>query len=322
MSSVRRSIGAFTGVAVVAAVVLDALLRLYLRKLRRTAGGGSFTLEFPSERSHTVTAADGASLHVAECGSGRPVVLLHGWGLNIAYWGPLAEVLRARGLRVIAVSQRGSRPSSPVTPADGLPTLASDVGRVLDQLDLHDSVLVGQSMGGLVAQAAAAFDRHDGPRRVGALVIMNSTAHVPMTRGGLLAVTLFDTALAAMLGGHPRYGLVMTMGAFGRSTPYEVLEAAWRAVAGEPHQHRRGLARAMLGVDLTDGLRYIDVPTLVLAGAADRVFPLAEAEAIVAAVPDARLRVFPDAGHTLMLEDPEAVGDEIARFSVAAAKPV
>ncbi len=318
MTAARKLLIGVASAAVVAAALVDIAVRLYVRKLRRTARGGSLTLAFPSERTHTIATPDGAALHVAECGAGRPIVLLHGWGINIAYWGPLAEVLRDRGFRVVAVSQRGSRPSSAVTPGVGLPTLASDVETVLDQLDLRDAVLVGQSMGGLVTQAAAALDRHGGARRVGAIVIMNSTAQLAASRGRLLTAMLSDTALATVLGGHPRYGLVLTMGAFGRATPHDVVEAARRAAAGEPHEHRRGLARAMLGADLRSGLQEIDVPTLVLAGGADRVFPLADAEAIVAAIPGARLRVFPDAGHTLMLEHPYEVGDEIARFAGAA----
>jgi predicted dienelactone hydrolase len=72
---------------------------------------------------------------------------------------------------------------------------------------------------------------------------------------------------------------------------------------------------ALVGLDMTEELREIRVPTLVLSGSADVIAPPAQARRIAELIPDARLEVFKGAGHMLMLERTEEVNALITEFA-------
>ncbi len=88
-------------------------------------------------------------LHIEDTGgSGRPVVLIHGWPLSAEAWKDQVGPLRDAGYRVIAYDRRGFGRSE--KPADGYDydTLTDDTARIIEDLDLNDVTLVGFSMGG------------------------------------------------------------------------------------------------------------------------------------------------------------------------------
>jgi len=88
-------------------------------------------------------------VHVEDTGgSGRPVVLLHGWPLSSASWSEQIPVLRAAGYRVVAYDRRGFGQSDKPSRGYTYDALADDLEGVLSELDLHDVTLVGFSMGG------------------------------------------------------------------------------------------------------------------------------------------------------------------------------
>jgi non-heme chloroperoxidase len=99
--------------------------------------------------SPTAVPADGVRLHIEDSGgSGRPVVLIHGWPLSAQAWEPQVSVLRAAGYRVVAYDRRGFGRSDKPESGYSYDTLADDLQRVMDQCDLQDVTLVGFSMGG------------------------------------------------------------------------------------------------------------------------------------------------------------------------------
>ena len=99
-----------------------------------------------------LTTAPGVELHFSEAGSGRPMVLVHGWAMSSAAFAPLVEPLAARA-RVITVDLRGHGASTAGGGQD-LTAHAQDLERAFDTLDLRDAVVVGWSMGGQVALEA------------------------------------------------------------------------------------------------------------------------------------------------------------------------
>ena len=98
----------------------------------------------------TVTNGDVEIHYEDNGGSGRPVVLVHGWPLSGASWSDLTPVLDAEGYRVITYDRRGFGQSA--KPGEGssydYDTLTSDLDALVTELDLHDASLVGFSMGG------------------------------------------------------------------------------------------------------------------------------------------------------------------------------
>src|SRR5256884_7816121 len=86
-------------------------------------------------------------LYYEDHGTGQPVVLIHGYPLNGASWERQERVLLAAGYRVITYDRRGFGRSSQPTVGYDYDTFAADLNVLLEQLDLHDVVLGGFSMG-------------------------------------------------------------------------------------------------------------------------------------------------------------------------------
>jgi pimeloyl-ACP methyl ester carboxylesterase len=121
---------------------------------------------------------DGTSLSVEEAGSGGPAfVFVHGWACDRRFWQPQFEDL-ARDHRCVAIDLRG-RGDSPAVPPYHVTQQADDVGSVIESLGLGPSIIVGHSLGGIVALLLNA--RH--PETVLGIVAGDS----PITAEGLRA---------------------------------------------------------------------------------------------------------------------------------------
>jgi pimeloyl-ACP methyl ester carboxylesterase len=113
-------------------------------------------------------------IYYEDCGTGKPVVLIHGWPLNGASWERQTAALLAAGFRVITYDRRGfGRSSQPSTGYD-YDTLAGDTYKLIETLDLHDAALVGFSMGG--GEVARYFGKYNDAGRIGKAVFMSSIA--------------------------------------------------------------------------------------------------------------------------------------------------
>ena len=87
------------------------------------------------------TTADGTSLVYDDWGTGRPVVLVHGWSLDATTWEHQVAALTAAGLRCITYDRRGHGRSEDPGHGYDADTLADDLAGLPDTLDLHDAVL-------------------------------------------------------------------------------------------------------------------------------------------------------------------------------------
>src|SRR6267143_5300702 len=86
-------------------------------------------------------------IHYEDHGSGRPIVLIHGYPLNGNSWERQERVLLAQGYRCISYDRRGFGRSSQPTVGYDYDTFAADLKALLDHLQLDDIVLAGFSMG-------------------------------------------------------------------------------------------------------------------------------------------------------------------------------
>src|ERR1700712_310561 len=95
-----------------------------------------------------VVTEDGTEIFYRDLGTGKPVVLIHGWPLSGDSWDKQTNFLAEHGLRVIAYDRRGFGRSGQPWSGYDYDTLASDLNKLLEELDLREVTLVGFSMGG------------------------------------------------------------------------------------------------------------------------------------------------------------------------------
>lgn len=116
-----------------------------------------------------VTTADQTKLYVKDWGSGRPVILIHGWPLSADSWDDQALAIAQAGYRAIAYDRRGFGRSSQPWSGYDYDTLADDLAAVIEQTNAQDATLVGFSMGG--GEVARYLSRHAGKKVVQAGLI-------------------------------------------------------------------------------------------------------------------------------------------------------
>jgi pimeloyl-ACP methyl ester carboxylesterase len=264
---------------------------------------------------HLVPVRD-TRLAVQTVGSGLPLVLLHAFPLDHGMW--LRQEPLGESLRLIVPDLRGFGGSTGSVPR-GIADLADDVAALLDGLHLErPAVICGVSMGGYVAQHVAA--RH--PDHVAALVLVDTKleADTPEARAarvdlagkvGRLGQSILADAMIPRLLAVPRSDAdpaVVARHAENRALlqalverqPVATIQAALAALGDRP--------------DMTDAMRHVAVPTLLVVGAEDQITPPACLEAAEAVIPNAKLLIVPAAGHLVPLEAPEVFNRAIVEF--------
>lgn len=240
-----------------------------------------------------------------------PVLLVAGTSCSMDWWpAPFCAGLAARGLFVVRYDHRDTGRSThdePGHPSYGLPDLVGDAVAVLDAHGLATAHWVGFSMGGWIAQLAAL----DHAERVASLVLVSSrpTGHGPAD-ADLPEVS--ERLLAAWEAGaepdwdDPAAVLDLLVAGERDLAGPGFDEPAVRAMCARALSRARDIRSAVANHPVADqGPRWrerlgaITVPTLVLHGTVDPLFPPGNAEALAAEIPNARLRLVPSVGHEL-----------------------
>lgn len=301
------------------------------RPRRRLDPAAVEAFRFPDDAvHHEVPTSDGGTTHVVEHGdpAGRPIVLLHGITLSALTWHYQLLDLSDR-YRLLAVDLRGH--GSSVAGADEwhLDRLVTDLAELFDHLDLRDAVLVGHSMGGMVALRFALDHQATFTQRVAGLVLM-STSGGPVVRlaayqaltdaitpPARYALALGDRIPGGMFRANDLSYLIFRLG-MGADPAPEHVELNRLMTAGTPVTVWSELITHVAGFDVRDRLGEIDVPALVLVGTRDLLTPPASARKLVAGLPQAQpLVAFPGAGHMLMLERRAEVAEQLDRFAAS-----
>ena len=213
-------------------------------------------------------------------GTGRPVVLIHGWPLSGASWAAQVPALTEAGFRVITYDRRGFGQSD--EPADGFDydTLSDDLAGIMDSLDLQNATLVGFSMGG--GEVARYISRH-GEDRLQSVVFASAVPPYmlktddnpdgPLTEA---AAKDMETSLRA---DRSAFFETFSKGFFSVDGMLKVSEDDRQAAIALCHQSGKaaalGCMKAFGTTDFRDDLDEVTVPTLVLHGAGDGIVPFA-----------------------------------------------
>lgn len=243
-------------------------------------------------------------------GEGPPLVLIHGVGLSRTMWAAQVPALAAR-FRVIAVDMPGHGQSPAPSAEAGLAAYADRVVAVLDYLDVDKAIIVGFSMGALVARAMALHHRD----RVSALVLLNGVFdRSPDVSATILARV--DDVLVKGPGANIDGAIDRWFSPEFRRTNQSYLgDLRKHFVANDPESY--AITYRLFATEDRYGeaeLGAIDVPTLVATGEFDIGSTPAMTEALAARIPGAIWRIVPDARHMMPVEKPDAINTLLLEF--------
>ena len=261
----------------------------------------------------------GISLDVLETGAGgRPLLLVHGFAAAKEDWAEHMDDFAALGFHAVAPDLRGHGTSDHPKGLENYTfgTVGDDLIRLAEALDWQSFVLFGTSIGGAIAQMVALTF----PHRVEALILMN-TPHTALdnvdpadialgqqvvAEGGLALLKQAQDGRDDPTGTPAHTRMVATRPGYAEYGDRKLLACSpdmWRALVGEIFSQRDRLGQ----------LATLEIPTLVIAGAQDAVFR-PHCERIAAAMPNARLAVIDDAGHSPNYENPDGFWKAVSTF--------
>ena len=255
-----------------------------------------------------VALANGVTLEYAERGprDAPPVIMLHGVTDSWRSFEPLMAHLPA-GVRLLAVTQRGHGGSS--RPDDyRYAALAGDVAGFMDAMGLRRAVIVGHSMGSLVALRFAI----DHPDRTAGLVLLGA---LPTIKGHPEVQAFWDTALARLTDPvDPALARAFQESTIATPIAPAQLDLFVAESLRVPARVWRETFREFLAVDFSAEISRIAAPALILAGGRDTFSRRQERDALAAGLRQSTVVDYPGTGHALHWEEPARVGADIARF--------
>lgn len=253
----------------------------------------------------------GLTLAYDATGSGRPLLLLHGYPLSRKIWQPqLAGLLDAAWM--VAPDLRGHGESQASEGAYPMEQLADDAAALLEELGITQPVVVGGlSMGGY---AALAFFREHA-HRVAGLILAATRAGADSPEG---RAARDKAAATAREHGAGAIADAMLPKLFAPRTYDENPALVARVRDLMAATSIAGIVGALHGMrdrpDSTPLLGEIDRPVLVLHGTDDQLIPPSEAEAMHQRLPNSRLEIVPSAGHLLNMEQPASFNAAVRNF--------
>jgi 3-oxoadipate enol-lactonase len=238
-------------------------------------------------------------------GQGLPLVFVHGFTTTSEFWREQAEEF-SKTYRVIRINLPGHGASpAPRSRSYCLEGFVEDVARVFQELSIERAVLIGLSMGGIVAQKFALKYGH----LLKALVLADTTAH------GISPDATDDAFLgAADKLGYKKAVQDLSDISFSSSASPALLEWARQEVIQTPEFVARAAVRSLNDADTRGSLSQIKLPTLVIAGEEDRVTPPQESQILAEGISSSTLALIPGAGHFSMLDSPVAFNRILRQF--------
>jgi pimeloyl-ACP methyl ester carboxylesterase len=268
-----------------------------------------------NRRTIEFTTPDGVLLTGVEQGAGPAVMFIHGYSDSWLTWTHVLDRLPGR-IRAVAPTLRGHGDSAKPASGYAIGDFAADVVATMDQLGVGDAVVVGHSMGSIIAERIAV----DHPRRVRGLVLVGAFA-------GRCDPALVDAMWNEGIGTltdpvDPDFVRGFQQSCVAGPVPDDFLDAI---VANSRKMPAHAWQLALQGfVDTGVGGRLgtIDVPTLLQWGDRDAYALRADQDALVAAIAGARLSRFEGVGHCPNWEAPARVAAEIVALVDDAFAPV
>src|SRR5579864_1741374 len=259
-------------------------------------------------------------LYYEDHGSGQPVVLIHGYPLSSSSWEKQVPALLRAGYRVIAYDRRGFGKSSQPTAGYNYDSFAEDLHKVISHLKLKNFVLVGFSMGG--GEVARYIGKYGSKNVAKAVIIGGVPPYLLKTKENPEGVdgSVFEGIQKAVAA--DRYAFFTeffknfynTDVLMGKRVSEQAVLASWNTAAISS-------ATASLACvptwheDFRNDVAKIDIPTLVIHGAEDRIVPITAAgQRTAKLIKGARLVTIKDGPHAVGWTHAEEVNSELVTF--------
>ncbi len=273
-------------------------------------------IELPGESRWV--AVDGINTHYVEAGAGRPLLLIHGLGASVVTWrdniGPLAE-----SFRVIALDLPGHGDSDKPDIDYAGPTIVRLIARFVGAIGIEKTAIVGNSVGGALGLMVALAH----PNLVSGLILVGSAGlgKEISTYVKLVSVPLLGQLLESSKLGGTKFMLYNVFHDRSLVSP-ELLEELYRS------RQMRGAKEAVVRVIhntvnmrgvrddfvLIDELKDLPMPTMVVWGAEDRIFPVSHAYRAADSSPQTVLKIFEECGHWPHMEKATAFNSAVTKF--------
>ncbi len=263
---------------------------------------------------------DNTKLYVKDWGTGRPVILIHGWPLSADSWDDQALALADAGLRAIAYDRRGFGRSD--QPWDGYDydTLADDLAAVIEGTGATDATLVGFSMGG--GEVARYMSRHAGKNVAQAVLVSSVVPYMLKTADnpeGVDAAT-FAQMTEGMKQDRAHFFASFFKDFYGvglvtQPVSDEVLAWSRHTAMQAGLKATLACAKAFATTDFRPDLASFNVPTLIIHGTADKTVPIdATGRASARAIPHATLIEYDGAPHGVLATHKERLTGDLLAF--------
>ena len=262
---------------------------------------------------------DGLALHYRDDGprDGPPVVFANSLGTDLRLWDKVIPLL-PDGVRLIRYDKRGHGLSACPAPPYGMGALVTDLERLLDKLEVQGAVVVGCSIGGMIAQGLA-VKRMD---QVRAIVLSNTAAKIGT------AGMWQDRIAAVEAGGIEALAETILERWFSKAFRATPELAAWRAMlVRQPREGYTGCSAAIAGTDFYTPTAALTLPTLAIAGSEDGSTPpdLVRTESppsngqrfnveTAELIKGSRFELIRGVGHLPMVEAPERYAEVLSAF--------
>lgn len=267
-----------------------------------------------------ITTRDNTRLYVKDWGSGRPVIMMHGWPLSADTWDETAITLAEAGFRAISYDRRGFGRSD--QPWDGYDydTLADDLAAVITETGATDATIVGFSMGG--GEVARYMSRHGGKNVVQAALIASVVPYMLQTPDNPNGVpqTTFDQITAGLKADRAHFYTSFFKDFYGvglvsHPVSNEVIDWSRNVAMLASFKATLGCANAFATTDFRPDLAAFNVPSLIIHGTSDQIVPIdASARQAAAGIANATLIEYDGGPHGLFATHKEQLTNDLLTF--------